>query len=117
MIPLTKPVRPSLANPPGTRSFPIPSLTVFVVLQTLDILTTWIGLHIGAQETSIFVGRLMHLGPIAGLLISKIFAGMLAAAAIKLRRGRVIVFLNYWFTAVVSWNLLMILLTAFRFHR
>ena len=89
--------------------FPTPSLSVFVFLQTLDILTTLIGLQVGAQEASIFIGSLMNIGPIAALLISKIFGVLLVASALKFRRPRVIVFLNYWFALVVGWNLLMIL--------
>ena len=46
------------------REFPVPSLTVFFVLQALDVLTTLIGLSAGASEASIFVGRLMQLGPL-----------------------------------------------------
>lgn len=91
------------------RDFPAPSLTVFVALQVLDVLTTLIGLNVGAQEASIFVGRLMNAGPIAGLLISKILGVALVAMALKFRRTRVIVFLNYWFAVVVSWNLVLIL--------
>ena len=34
------------------RSFPAPSLTVFVTLQVLDILTTLLGLQMGAREAS-----------------------------------------------------------------
>jgi len=89
--------------------FPAPSLSVFVFLQTLDILTTLIGLQVGAQEASIFIGRLMNVGPVAALLISKIFGVLLVSAALRFRRPRVIVFLNYWFALVVGWNLLMIL--------
>ena len=99
------------------KEFPAPSLTVFVVLQVLDILTTLIGLNVGAQEASIFVGRLMNAGPVAGLLISKILGVALVAMALKFRRTRVIVFLNYWFAAVVSWNLLLILGVQLRLHR
>lgn len=91
------------------KDFPAPSLSVFVALQVLDVLTTLIGLNMGAQEASIFVGRLMNAGPIAGLLISKILGVALVATALKFRRNRVVVFLNYWFAAVVSWNLLLIL--------
>jgi hypothetical protein len=90
------------------KDFPAPSLTVFVALQTLDVLTTLIGLQVGAQEASVFVGRLMNVGPVAGLLLSKILGVALVAVALKFRRTRVIVFLNYWFAAVVSWNLIMI---------
>jgi hypothetical protein len=31
--------------------------------------------------------------------------------AMKFKRPRVVVFLNYWLTVVVSWNLVVILLT------
>ena len=92
---------------------PVPSLTVFVALQCLDILTTLIGLRLGARETSIFIGRLMHAGPVAALLIAKIFAVFLVAMALRFRRPRFVVFLNYWFAAVVTWNLLMIVVTEF----
>jgi hypothetical protein len=71
-------------------------------------------LRIGASEGSMFIGNLMRVGPIAGLLISKIFAVILVLVALKFRKPRVVVFLNYWSAAVVSWNLLMILMSGFR---
>ena len=54
------------------KELPNPSLTAFVTLQVLDILTTLIGLRMGARETSVFIGRLIQIGPVAGLLLSKI---------------------------------------------
>jgi hypothetical protein len=87
------------------REFPTPSLTAFVSLQTLDILTTLIGLRLGAAEGSIFLSRLMRQGPVAALLISKIFAAFLVLVALRMKRPRVVVFLNYWFVLVVTWNL------------
>ncbi len=93
------------------RQFPAPSLTVFVVLQVLDVLTTLLGLRMGAQESSVFLGRLMHAGPVAALLIAKILAVLLVSVAMKFKRPRMVVFLNYWFAVVVSWNLAVILLT------
>ena len=84
---------------------------MFVVLQVLDILTTLLGLQLGAQEGSMFLGRLMRAGPVAALLIAKIMAVLLVAVAMRFKRPRVVVFLNYWFAAVVSWNLAIILLT------
>lgn len=79
-----------------------------MALQVLDVLTTLIGLQMGAQEASVFVGKLLQLGPIAGLLIPKAFAVILVIAAIGFKRARLIVFLNYWFAAVVTWNLVTI---------
>jgi hypothetical protein len=90
------------------REFPPASLTAFVFLQVLDILTTLIGLQMGAREASIFIGRLMQVGPVAALLIAKLFAVLLVAAALRFKRPRLVVFLNYWFAIVVSWNLAMI---------
>ena len=58
-----------------------------------------------------FLGRLMRAGPVAALLIAKIIAILLVAIAMKFKRPRVVVFLNYWFAAVVSWNLAIILFT------
>jgi hypothetical protein len=90
------------------REFPPASLITFVVLQVLDILTTLLGLEMGAREASIFIGRLMQVGPVAALLIAKIFAVLLVASAMRFKRPRVVVFLNLWFALVVSWNLAMI---------
>jgi hypothetical protein len=98
------------------RPFPRPSLSLFVALQVLDLLTTMIGLQIGAAEGSVFIGRLIQAGPLAGLLISKIMAVLLAALSLKFRRPRVIVFLNFWSALVVAWNLLMIVLTGLGVH-
>ena len=102
---------------PLRRPFPAPSLTVFVVLQVLDILTTLLGLQMGAQETSVFLGRLMRAGPVAALLIAKIIAVLLVAIAVKFKRPRMVVFLNYWFAGVVSWNLAILLLTELQAGR
>ena len=58
-----------------------------------------------------FVGRLLALGPVSGLLISKCFAVILAAAALGFKRPRVVVFLNYWFAGLIAWNLFTIFST------
>ena len=95
------PVR--IANP-----FPVPSIWLFLGLQILDVLTTLIGLHYGAQEGSTFIGHLLQTGPLSGLIISKILAAGLAAIAVFLNRKRILVFLNIWFAGVVAWNLIAI---------
>ena len=94
--------------------FPAPSIGVFLGLQILDVLTTLIGLHLGAQEGSTFIGRLLETGPLSGLIISKILAAGLAAFAVFLNRKRILVFLNIWFGAVVGWNLVAIFLQCVR---
>lgn len=93
------------------KEFPTPSMTVFFSLQALDVVTTLLGIRMGAGEASFFVGRLMKLGTLEGLLISKLFAIILVAAALSFRRQRVVVFLNYYFAALITWNLITIIIS------
>ena len=89
------------------------SLGLFLGLQVLDVVTTVIGLRLGAQEGSTFIGRLLESGPLSGLIVSKILAAGLAGIALFLNRKRILVFLNIWFGGVVVWNLLAICLQYF----
>jgi len=98
------------------REFPEPSIKLFLGLQMLDVLTTLIGLRAGAREASVFIGQLMHLDPIAALVISKIYAVLFVAAAGRYKRPRLIVLINYWFTLVVTWNLVTIIASRFIPH-
>jgi len=91
------------------REFPEPSLTVFFALQALDVLTTLLGLRAGAHEGSLFISQLMQIGALPALLLVKGVASALVLAAFAFKRSRVIVFLNFWFAAVVTWNLFIIL--------
>jgi hypothetical protein len=95
------------------REFPAPSLAVFILLQLLDILTTLLGLRVGAHEGSLFIGRLMKVNPVVALWISKLIAVILVAAALRWRRPRVVVLVNYWVALVVAWNLAAIYMTKF----
>ena len=99
------------------RDFPAPSMAVFFSLQALDVLTTLIGLRMGAREASVFVGRMLQLGPLTGLLISKCFAVILVSAALAFQRPRLIVFLNLMFAVLVTWNLATILTSLARLAR
>lgn len=109
MTPETSPAQAGIPN-----AFPTPSIGLFLGLQVLDVLTTVIGLHFGAREGSAFIGHLLQTGPLNGLIISKILAAGLAAFAVFLHKKRVLVFLNFWFTALVAWNMLAIYLQCAR---
>lgn len=85
-----------------------PSITVFIFLQILDVLTTLIGLRLGAGEASAFVGRLMHLGLVPGLMITKILAVLLVLIALRRKKPQIVVMANLWFAGLVTWNLLLI---------
>jgi hypothetical protein len=55
----------------------------------------------------------MKAGPVAALLIAKIMAVVLVLVALKFKRPRVVVFLNYWLALVVTWNLTIALKQLF----
>jgi hypothetical protein len=85
-------------------------LTVFMCLQILDVLTTIVGLNLGAKEGNLFVAQLLRCGTIPGLLCAKGIACLLAATALLRNRQRLLRLVNFWFVAVVGWNLLIIAL-------
>jgi Domain of unknown function (DUF5658) len=97
------------AAPPQRIPTVLVSIEVFFYLQALDFLTTLIGLKMGIAEASPFIRSLLHFGPGIAVAASKIVALMLAAFCIKLNRSHMLRYVNYWYAAVVIWNLLNIL--------
>ena len=84
----------------------------FLALQALDVLTTMMGLHLGAGEGSAFISRLLRYGPLSGLLLSKALSIVLVAAVVGFGRGRLMRILNPWYALVVTWNLVVIFTQA-----
>jgi Domain of unknown function (DUF5658) len=80
-------------------------IEVFLYLQVLDILTTLIGFSLGNSEASPVVRLMIRWGPLNGLVISKLVAVIVASACLLLRRRKLILWINYWYAAVVAWNL------------
>jgi len=85
------------------------NLQVFLYLQVLDALTTWLGFRVGLSEASPFIHLLMHVGPLAGLLGSKIVAFVLGGYCVWRKSFSVIKWINYWYAALVVWNMALIL--------
>lgn len=83
-------------------------LQVFLYLQLLDFLTTIVGLRLGLVEVSPFIRWLMGAGPVFGALLSKLMAVALAAFCLWIHRDRILRWLNYWYGALVVWNLCII---------
>lgn len=81
---------------------------LFVYLQVLDFLTTVVGLRLGLVELSPFIRWLMGAGPVAGALVSKLMAVALGAFCLWIQRRRLIQWVNYWYAALVVWNLSII---------
>ena len=81
---------------------------VFVYLQLLDLITTLLGLRLGAAEASPFVRLLMHAGPAVGITASKILALALGAFCVYTRRLGLIRLASYWYGGLVAWNLIIL---------
>ncbi|MGP8243882.1 MAG: DUF5658 family protein [Bryobacteraceae bacterium] len=82
---------------------------VFLYLQLLDLLTTLVGFKVGAVEASPFIRLLMHGGPAAGVLSSKVLALALGGVCVYQKRLHLIRWVSYWYGALVVWNLAVIL--------
>jgi hypothetical protein len=82
---------------------------VFLYLQILDLLTTLVGLKLGIEEASPFIRSLMHYGPSFAVAASKIVAIGLAGICVGLNRLYLVRWINYWYAALIIWNLCNIL--------
>jgi len=80
-------------------------IEVFLYLQVLDILTTLIGFSLGNSEASPFIRLMINWGPVAGLAAAKILAVGLAALCLALKRRKLVLWINYWYAALIVWNL------------
>src|SRR5258708_31082084 len=85
------------------------AVEVFLYLQVLDILSTLIGFSLGNTEASPFIRMLIQWGPVTGLLVSKLFALALAGLCFILKRAALFRWINYWYAALVVWNLITVL--------
>jgi hypothetical protein len=88
------------------------TLHLFFYLQVLDLMTTLLGFKLGLAEASPFVRWLTSFGPEAGVVASKLIAVALGAFAVWTQRFKVIRWINYWFAALVAWNLWLILIAG-----
>jgi hypothetical protein len=82
---------------------------IFVYLQLLDLLTTLVGFRMGAAEASPFIRALMHAGPAAGVIGSKVLALGIGALCVHLNKEHVIKWISYWYGGLVIWNLMVML--------
>ena len=93
---------------PTTQGISNRVIVVFVALQLLDVLTTILGLSVGAREGNYLVARFMHWGPALGLLIAKFLGFVLLLVAFAAGKLRLLRMLNLWFLCIVAWNLAII---------
>jgi hypothetical protein len=90
------------------------TLVQFLYLQILDVLTTVAFLINGAKEANPLVRWLIEIGPspLAGLVFVKFFGVLLAIYCVRRSRLKLLSRVNIFFAGLVTWNLLVVILTA-----
>jgi hypothetical protein len=89
------------------------AIQVFVYLQLLDYLTTLVGFKLGASEASPFIAKLIHASsPAIGVAASKIVGLGLGTICIMTNRARLVSWINYWYAALIVWNISVILFAS-----
>jgi hypothetical protein len=88
------------------------AVQIFLYLQLLDLLTTLVGLRMGASEASPFIRALMQFGPALGVFLSKLVAVALAILCIWMDKIHLIRWICYWYAALVVWNFSVLLSLA-----
>jgi len=88
-------------------------LAQFGYLQLLDLLTTLIALSHRGEETNPLVELLIRSfgSPITGLAVTKLAAFAVALYCWRRKRLRVLWIVNLFYSAVVVWNLVAMLLS------
>jgi uncharacterized protein DUF5658 len=82
----------------------------FAALQILDLLTTLAAFRVGALEINPLVAYFARqFGRFGGVLISKLFAILIAFGV-----RRLIWIVNIFYTAVVCWNVVILILLFFK---
>jgi len=87
----------------------MPVAHVFIYLQLLDLLTTLVGFKLGGAEASPFVRILMHAGPAAGVLTSKVVALAIGGYCVAQGKTHLMKWATYWYAGLVVWNLMVML--------
>jgi hypothetical protein len=85
-------------------------LALFVLLQVLDLMTTMIGLRLGAGEANPWVVGLMRVhNPLVCLMVAKAAALGWGVLCLIRKKPLAIRIVNYMFAGLVMWNLFVIL--------
>jgi hypothetical protein len=117
------PLTPSSLPEPGTEGVEKPpgrmvlakilrSRWLFAGLQVLDLLTTLAAFHVGAFEMNPLVAQLaLRFGQFRGVVISKFIT-----VAIAMGVQRLIWVVNIFYTGVVCWNVIVLIVLSLKPH-
>jgi hypothetical protein len=92
-------------------------IALFSYLQTLDLLTTMVFLAAGIREANPIVNFALGsaTNPLQALLFVKALAFGIALYCWRAGRHSVLVRANWFFAAVVAWNILALLVSVVQF--
>jgi hypothetical protein len=79
-------------------------LILFILLQVFDIATTLATIALGGGELNPIVAQMMSVGPVFGLMLSKMIVISLATGGAFLGKYRGIRCANFAFAAILVWN-------------
>ncbi len=83
-------------------------LSLFILLQIGDLITTRVALGLGAGEQNPLVSQIMALAPVYGLFLSKLFVVGIAVLGVWMQKSNGIRVANLAFGGVVAWNFTII---------
>lgn len=67
------------------------------------------GFRVGASEASPFIAQLIHVtSPVWGLAASKLISLGIGAYCVGSKKIRLMGWINYWYAALIVWNLCVI---------
>jgi len=82
----------------------ISPLIIFLALQVLDAVSTLGAMAFGGGELNPVVSRIMLIGPVSGLLLSKVIVSGIAVACMRWDKQKAIRIANLAFTGIFVWN-------------
>jgi hypothetical protein len=91
------------------RAHTVTVLMIFAFLQVLDIATTVLTLKMGGVEKNQLIQQFMSIGPITGLIVSKLMVVLFAGGCALLGKPRPVLYANLVFAGIVVWNLSVII--------
>ena len=91
----------------------MPAIYIFVYLQLLDFLTTVAGFRLGASEASPFIAKLIHASStMMGVATSKVLGLAMGGVCVATNKLRIVGWINYWYAALIVWNLCVIVIAG-----
>ena len=86
------------------------TVILFIVLNLLDCVTTYIGIQSGLSEGNILLSFLFDYNLFLGLIVKMILAGGVVLLLHLLKKQHLYKILNIAFAAIVVWNIVWIIL-------